>query len=70
MPSSVTNDTAITPISTFVAKQLYEITVTCTIHPDSTADHCEVMAMANGKVTKTGTVLLHIPYVFTCTLLW
>ena len=37
-----------------VANQLYNITVTCTIHPDSTADLCIVMAMADGRVTRTG----------------
>ena len=30
------------------------INVTCTIHPDSTADQCVVMAMADGRVTRTG----------------
>ena len=34
-----------------VASQLYNITVTCSIHPDSTADQCVVMAMADGRVT-------------------
>ena len=32
----------------------YSITVVCTIHPDSTADQCVVMAMADGRVTRTG----------------
>ena len=35
--------------------QLYSITITCTIHPDSTADQCVVMAMADGRVSSTGT---------------
>ena len=39
-----------------VASQLYNITVTCTIHPDSTADQCVVMAMADGRVTITGEI--------------
>ena len=39
-----------------VASQLYNITVTCTIHPDSTADQCVVMAMADGRVTRTGEI--------------
>ena len=30
------------------------ITVTCTIHSDSTADQCVVMAMADGGVNTTG----------------
>ena len=34
--------------------ELHSITVTCTIHPDSTADQCVVMAMADGNVTRTG----------------
>ena len=33
---------------------LQSITVTCTIHSDSTADQCVVMAMADGGVTATG----------------
>ena len=53
MASSVTN-TSVTLISPNVTNELYNITVTCTIHPDSTADQCEVMAMADGKVTRTG----------------
>ena len=39
-----------------VASQLYNITVTCTIHPDSTADQCVVMAMADDGVTRTGEI--------------
>ena len=31
----------------------YNITVTCTIHPDSTADQCVVMAMANDSLRAT-----------------
>ena len=34
--------------------EVYNITFICTIHPDSTADQCVVMAMANGRVTRTG----------------
>ena len=41
-------------ISPNVTSQLYNITVTCTIHSDSTADQCVVMAMADGRVTRTG----------------
>ena len=51
--SSVTNTTT-SLISPNVTSQLYNITVTCTIHPDSTADQCVVMAMADGRVTSTG----------------
>ena len=32
----------------------YNVTVTCIIHPDSTADQCEVRAMADGRATKIG----------------
>ena len=38
--------------------ELHSITVTCTIHPDSTADQCVVMAMANDRVTRTGNVVI------------
>ena len=43
-----------------VASQLYNITVTCTIHPDSTADQCVVMTMADGRVTRTGAILSYV----------
>ena len=43
-----------------VASQLYNITVTCTIHPDSTADQCVVMAMADGRVTRTGEIYAYV----------
>ena len=39
-----------------VASELYNITVTCTIHPNSTADQCAVMAIDDGGVIRTGTV--------------
>ena len=32
----------------------YILTVTCIIHPDSTADQCEVKAMDGGGMTKKG----------------
>ena len=43
-----------------VASQLYNITVTCTIHPDSTADQCVVMAMADDGVTRTGEIHAYV----------
>ena len=43
-----------TVISPNVTSELYNITVTCTIHPDSTADQCEVLAVADSKMTRTG----------------
>ena len=58
MSSSVTNITT-TLISPNVTSQLYNITITCIIHPDSTADQCVVMAMADGGVTRTG-IIVHI----------
>ena len=51
--SSVTN-TTVTLISPNVTSELYNITVTCTIHPDSTADQCVVMVMDDGRVTRNG----------------
>ena len=45
-----------------VASELYNITVTCTIHPDSTADQCEVRAVDDGGVTRTGSSCVHILY--------
>ena len=53
--SSVTS-TTVTLISPNVISELYNITITCTIHPDSTADQCVVVAMADGQVTRTGTM--------------
>ena len=37
-----------------VASEIYNITVTCTIHPDSTADQCVVRAVDDDGVTRTG----------------
>ena len=49
-------------ICSSVASQLYNITVTCTIHPDSIADQCVVMAMADDGVTRTGEICNHCFY--------
>jgi len=38
-------------------RTLHTIIVTCTIDPDSTANQCVVMAMADGQVTRTGNQL-------------
>ena len=54
--SSVTNNTRVTLTSPNVTRELYDITVTCTIHPDSTAEECVVMAVADGRVTRTSNV--------------
>ena len=40
----------------------YSITVTCTIHPDSDADMCEMVAMADGQ-TITGEHIYASTYV-------
>ena len=32
----------------------HSITVTCTVHPESDADMCVVMAMADGIMTRSG----------------
>ena len=37
-----------------VARELYNITVTCMIHHDSTADQCVVMVMDDGRAIRTG----------------
>ena len=44
----------VTFISPNVTSELYDITVTCTLRPDSMADHCEVTAMAEGRMTRMG----------------
>ena len=44
--------------------ELPSITVNCTIHPDSTADQCVVMAMADGRATRTGTYVSVATYVY------
>ena len=49
-----------TPVCSPVDSQLYNITVTCTIHPDSTADQCVVMAMADGRMTRTGEIRAYV----------
>ena len=59
MASSVTN-TAVTTITPNVTSELYNITVTCTIHPYSTADQCVVMAMDDDKESKTGNYILYM----------
>ena len=38
----------------------YSIAVICTIHSDSGADHCVVMAVADGGVAITGVVIFII----------
>ena len=37
-----------------VISELYNITFICTVHCDSTANQCVLMAMADGEDTKTG----------------
>ena len=54
LASSVTNVT----LSRFSfpdnTSEPYNVTFNCTIHPDSTADHCEVRARADDRVTRVG----------------
>ena len=56
-----------------VESEIYNITVTCTVHPDSTANQCVVMAVDDGGVAKTGNVyilqvtLLFMLYVYALT---
>ena len=59
--SSVIN-TTVTLISSNVTSELYNVTVTCTIHPDSMANQCEVRARNDGGVTKTGTYMYICAY--------
>ena len=58
--SSVISNTTVTLTSLNVRMGVYNITVTCNIHPDSTADQCVVMVMADGRVTRTGNFLLQL----------
>ena len=57
------------PVFTPAVSELYNITVTCTIHPDSTADQCVVMAMADGRMTRIGeiTKLMFCAFINICT---
>ena len=41
-----------------VASELYNITVICTIHPESTADQCLVRAVDDGRVIRIGSVYI------------
>ena len=68
--SSVTNATSMLVCSP-VASELYNITVTCTIHPDSTADQCEVRAVNDGEVTRTGNVyIIQVTCCYLCYMHW
>ena len=51
--SSVTDTVAILNVPN-TTNEVHSITVTCTIHPNSTADQCVVMAMDDGRVISTG----------------
>ena len=44
------------PVCTPAVTELYNINIICTIHPDSTADQCVVMAMADDEDTKAGEI--------------
>ena len=49
--------TAVVRYKYSVASELYNISVTCTIHPDSAADQCVVMAVDDRRVNRTGNLL-------------
>ena len=51
-------DAIITVNAPNATNELHSITVTCIVHPDSTADQCVVMAMADDRVTRTGNVII------------
>ena len=53
--SSSVTDTTTALISPNLTSEIYDITITCTIHPDSTAGQCVVMVMADGRETRNGT---------------
>ena len=55
--SSSVTDATVTVITS--ANTTYTITITCTIHPDSDANVCELLATANGQ-TLTGNECEHI----------
>ena len=44
------------PVCASAVSELYNVTIICTIHPDSTADQCVVMAMADGIMTRAGEI--------------
>ena len=54
----------IVPSTPNANNELHSITVTCTIHPDSTADQCVVMAMADGGVARTGKDIITITDIY------
>ena len=58
--------TGVTPVnSTDIATSgVYNITVTCIIHPDNTADQCVVMAVADDGVTRTGEICNEYKFIF------
>ena len=62
LAASVTNITNIS-VSYINAQNVYNIAVNCTIHPDSTADQCVVMAMTGGRVIGEGNEKLLLLYV-------
>ena len=50
------------------ASELYSIPVVCIVHPNSTADQCVVMALADGRVTRTSSGILESTYSRCCDL--
>ena len=50
-----------------VESEIYNITVTCTVHPDGTANQCVMMAVDDDGVAKTGNVyILQVTCCFLC----
>ena len=49
--------TRVTPVGfpDNTTSELYNITVTCVINPESTADQCVVVAVADDRRNRTGT---------------
>ena len=55
MASSVISAISV-PVCTPAVSELYNVNVTCIIHPDSIAELCVVMAMTDDGDTKIGEV--------------
>ena len=58
LDASVTGVTTI-PNAPDVTSGQYSITVNCTIHPNSAADQCVVMAMDDGGVIRMGMMCVY-----------
>ena len=63
VPPSVTEAVA-TLVTPNENRTEHSITVTCTVHPESDADMCVVMAMADGRMTRSGKKCMTISHAF------